>query len=207
MSLFSSGSNPEKEKWDGARLVTLRFHNLTMFIGTTRTAFADARAHFAFDESLPFHALPRSLRSLLPAYDNIYVDILNPSPRRSSPRSILKYLSAVSEPRSEYDTIMEALNSSRRKPLAPVVAKLRSIKSPAEQAVMRAAADVSGTAFAKVNPPSPPLIQNVALLPSSQTMRFTQPRMSEHTIASHFEYLCAVAGSQRPAYVPVVASG
>jgi intermediate cleaving peptidase 55 len=31
--------------------------------------------------------------------------------------------------------------------------------------------------------------------------------MSEHAIASHFEYLCAVAGSQRPAYVPVVASG
>lgn len=48
---------------------------------------------------------------------------------------------------------MEALNSSRRKPLAPVVAKLRSIKSPAEQAVMRAAADISGTAFAKVNLP------------------------------------------------------
>ena len=48
---------------------------------------------------------------------------------------------------------MEALSSSRRKPLAPVVAKLRSIKSPAEQAVMRAAADISGTAFAKVNPP------------------------------------------------------
>jgi Xaa-Pro aminopeptidase len=48
---------------------------------------------------------------------------------------------------------MEALNSSRRKPLAPVVAKLRSIKSPAEQAVMRAAAGISGTAFAKVNPP------------------------------------------------------
>lgn len=112
----------------------------------------DAKAHFAFDESLPFHTLPRTLRSLLPAHDNIYVDIFNPSSRRSSPRSILKYLSS-SEPRSEYDTIMEALNSSRRKPLAPVVAKLRSIKSPAEQAVMRAAADISGIAFAKVDLP------------------------------------------------------
>ncbi|KAF9782088.1 peptidase M24 [Thelephora terrestris] len=171
MSLFSSGSNQEKEKWDGAR-----------------TTFTDAKAHFKFDESLPFHSLPRTLRSLLPAYDNIYVDILRPSSRRSSPRSILKYLSPDPEPRSEYDTIMEALNSSRRKPLAPAVAKLRSIKSPAEQAVMRAAADISGTALAK-------------------TMRFTQPGMSEHTIASHFEYLCAFAGSQRPAYVPVVASG
>ena len=126
----------------------------------------DAKAYFAFDESLPFHALPRTLRSLLPAYENIYVDVLNPSSRRSSPRSILKYLSPSSEPRSEYDIIMEALNSSRRKSLAPMVAKLRYIKSPAEQAVMRAAAGISGTALAKVNPPSTPTTRhNVALLP------------------------------------------
>ena len=40
-----------------------------------------------------------------------------------------------------------------------------------------------------------------------QTMRFTKPGMSEHSLAAHFEYLCALNGSQRPAYVPVVASG
>ena len=40
-----------------------------------------------------------------------------------------------------------------------------------------------------------------------QTMRFTQPGVSEHALASHFEYLCAINGAQRPAYVPVVASG
>jgi intermediate cleaving peptidase 55 len=125
---------------------------------TTRTTFADAKEHFAFDESLPFHTLPRMLRSLIPVYDNIYVDVLNPPSRRSSPRSILKYLSPSSEQRSEYDAIMEALNRSRRKSLAPIVAKLRSIKSPSEQAVMRAAADVSGTAFAKVDTPSTSLV-------------------------------------------------
>ena len=38
-------------------------------------------------------------------------------------------------------------------------------------------------------------------------MRFTEPGMSEHTVAAHFEYLCAREGAQRPAYVPVVASG
>ena len=38
-------------------------------------------------------------------------------------------------------------------------------------------------------------------------MRFTEPRMSEHAIAAHFEYLCSLAGAQRLAYVPVVASG
>ena len=38
-------------------------------------------------------------------------------------------------------------------------------------------------------------------------MRFTQPGISEAAIAAHFEYLCALGGAQRPAYVPVVASG
>ncbi|TFY73132.1 hypothetical protein EWM64_g10881 [Hericium alpestre] len=38
-------------------------------------------------------------------------------------------------------------------------------------------------------------------------MRFAQPGQSEHELAAHFEYLCARSGSQRPAYVPVVASG
>lgn len=38
-------------------------------------------------------------------------------------------------------------------------------------------------------------------------MRFTRPGLSEAVIAAHFEYLCALSGSQRLAYVPVVASG
>jgi intermediate cleaving peptidase 55 len=38
-------------------------------------------------------------------------------------------------------------------------------------------------------------------------MRFTRPGLSEAVIAAHFEYICAVSGSQRLAYVPVVASG
>ena len=38
-------------------------------------------------------------------------------------------------------------------------------------------------------------------------MRFTRPGISESAIAAHFEYLCCLAGSQRLAYVPVVASG
>lgn len=38
-------------------------------------------------------------------------------------------------------------------------------------------------------------------------MRFTEPGLSEGALAAHFEYLCALKGSERPAYVPVVASG
>lgn len=38
-------------------------------------------------------------------------------------------------------------------------------------------------------------------------MRFTRPGISESALAAHFEYLCSLSGSQRLAYVPVVASG
>lgn len=38
-------------------------------------------------------------------------------------------------------------------------------------------------------------------------MRFAEPGRTEAQLAAHFEYICALDGSQRPAYVPVVASG
>jgi len=38
-------------------------------------------------------------------------------------------------------------------------------------------------------------------------MRFARPGISEAALAAHFEYLCALSGAQRLAYVPVVASG
>lgn len=38
-------------------------------------------------------------------------------------------------------------------------------------------------------------------------MKFARPGTPESALAAHFEYLCALSGAQRPAYVPVVASG
>ena len=38
-------------------------------------------------------------------------------------------------------------------------------------------------------------------------MRFAQHGLSEADLQAHFEYVCARSGVQRPAYVPVVASG
>lgn len=38
-------------------------------------------------------------------------------------------------------------------------------------------------------------------------MRFTRPGISEAALAAHFEYICALSGSPRLAYVPVIASG
>ena len=47
----------------------------------------------------------------------------------------------------------------------------------------------------------------------TRVMRMTARRMiagertTEHMLAAEFEYHCAMTGSERPAYVPVVASG
>lgn len=76
----------------------------------------------------------------------------------------------------------------QRKSLAPVVAKLRAIKSETEQKIMKMAADIGAKALSK-------------------TMRLAEPGLSESVLAAHFEYLCRIDGAQRIAYVPVVASG
>jgi intermediate cleaving peptidase 55 len=53
-------------------------------------------------------------------------------------------------PKSEFDKLVKDLGSTKRKPLAPEVGKLRGVKSVYEQRIMRAAADVSARAHAKV---------------------------------------------------------
>ncbi|KAF8164915.1 peptidase M24, structural domain-containing protein [Crassisporium funariophilum] len=153
------------------------------------TSFSAAKEIFEADDTLSINAFSSRLKSLLPQSSNIYVDLPETSTKgslRSRPKSILKFLSGSSN--TEYDNIMESISSSIRRPLAPQLAKWRAIKSKAEQQVMRDAAEISARAHAK-------------------TMRYAQPGFSEAALAAHFEYLCALGGSQRPAYVPVVASG
>ncbi|KAI6046534.1 peptidase M24 [Pisolithus marmoratus] len=173
MTLFSRGKDSAKEKWEGAR-----------------TGFEDVLALFRADDALPIHAFPSQLKSLTTIYSHIFIDLPNASTKRPprTAKSLLRYLSPSALSRSEYESVVDSLSVPRRQPLAPLITKLRSIKSEHEQQVMRAAADISGHAFAK-------------------TMRFTQPGFSESAVAAHFEYLCSLSGSQRLAYVPVVASG
>lgn len=81
-----------------------------------------------------------------------------------------------------------ALASDSAKPLARVVENLRIRKSPAELALMARAGEISAEAHRRV-------------------MRFARPGGTEANLQATFEYHCALAGSERPAYVPVVASG
>ncbi|KAH9894071.1 peptidase M24, structural domain-containing protein [Cubamyces lactineus] len=174
MVMFSAGTDSAKEKWDGAR-----------------SSPDDIVRYFGADEAEPISAFPSVLKGLAASASHIYLDIPNTSKRARamSPKSLLKYLSPSGGlSRGEYDSLVDSLSSSKRKPLAPEVGRLRAVKSKVEQKVMRQAADISARAHNK-------------------TMRFTDPGVSEHAVAAHFEYLCAREGSQRPAYVPVVASG
>ena len=52
--------------------------------------------------------------------------------------------------RGEYDALLDSLSGLGRRALAPEVGRLRAVKSKAEQAVMRQAADISARAHNKV---------------------------------------------------------
>ncbi|KAI0092480.1 peptidase M24, structural domain-containing protein [Irpex rosettiformis] len=177
MIIFSRGKDSHAEKWEGAR-----------------TSTEDIVKHFKADDAQPITQFPPLLKSLTSSFSNVYLDIppsasMSRRGRHLSQKALLKFLTpGANSARMEYDAIIESLSASKLKPLAPEVAQLRATKSDAEQHIMRFAAAISGHAHAK-------------------TMRFTQPGKSEHALASHFEYICAINGAQRPAYVPVVASG
>lgn len=119
-----------------------------------------------------------------------------PPPRRRS--SLLKLFSPVESKNADPNPFVRgdpphlmlaaALASEHAKPLERAVQQLRVRKSPAEIKLMKRAADLSAAAHASV-------------------MRFARPGGTEAQLAAHFEYQCALGGSERPAYVPVVASG
>lgn len=87
-------------------------------------------------------------------HSHVYIDIPSTHTRqgpRATGKSILKHLSPPVKARIDSDVIVD---SKKRHPLAPEVARLRAIKSSAEQCVMRTAADISGRAHAKVCTPT-----------------------------------------------------
>ncbi|ETW84620.1 Metallo peptidase M24B [Heterobasidion irregulare TC 32-1] len=157
----------------------------------TRTDFSSIVDLFGADDARHTQNLAADLKSHLLSASTAYVDLPSSAskrPARGSYKLLMKYLSGSEAPRGVYETILDGLTAPKCKPLAPLVRALRGIKSEYEVEVMRRAAEISGKAHAK-------------------TMRLAEPGVSESHLAAHFEYLCARSGSQRPAYVPVVASG
>ena len=113
---------------------------------TCSTSYSSVKEIFHADDALSLSTFSTHLKSLLSHFPNIYMD----PPVRSSRRSaswLLNYL--TSSLLSDKDDLADVLSTSSSKPIAPYLGKLRSIKSSAEQAVMRAAADISAQAHTK----------------------------------------------------------
>lgn len=157
--LFSDGKDAYKEKWEGSR-----------------TSHEDIVMHFKADDAQPISAFPSVLKSLVSRFSNVFLDIppTSSTSRRGARgvthKSLLKvcvhestdqlrllivmpqYLSTGgNSTRTEYETVVESINNAKLKALAPEVAKLRDYKSESEQRIMRAAADISSLAHAKVS--------------------------------------------------------
>jgi len=160
MTLFTTGTDPSKAQWDGAS-----------------TSHSDVCNIFSADDARHIDHFPSHLRAALFNYSNIYVDMPPSRTRRgyksASAKNLLKYLSlglgsdegGAKEAFSETESIIEGINKARRKALAPEISRLRAIKSEREQGVMRAAADISGRAHAKVY-----LVWNYLRVPDSSNL-------------------------------------
>jgi len=127
---------------------------LTSIFSVFRTSFEEAASIFNADEARSIEHFPSHLKSVLGFCSHVYIDFPRTYTRsgiRSAARSVLRNLSSPLPARSEYDSTVESLENSRRKPLAPEIARLRAIKSECEQRIMRKAADISSLSHAKVD--------------------------------------------------------
>jgi len=164
MILYSTGRNPSKEKWDGAS-----------------TRFADVISLFGADDARPLEDFTDDLRALVARAEHVYVDPPAPNHNRhyrhhhhhrrravgagtaGTRFPFFKYLSrqpqqqqpstSFDDDRAETGSYMDviATSMSKRKPLAPLVGALRSVKSECEVEMMKASADISARAHAKVS--------------------------------------------------------
>ncbi|SOV05501.1 related to X-Pro aminopeptidase II [Ustilago sp. UG-2017a] len=189
MTMFVQKRDQHNETWNGPR---------TGLDGAVDIFGADEA--FELDPAI----LLNHLKQVLPRYTHIYVEPpCQPStPRRGSPGAackapnILNYLAPPSttsldvfSKKSDFEQVIKLVGDTRKcHSLSGEVERLRFKKSPNEIRIMKRAGKASGEAMA-------------------ETMGFVRPGVSEAQLQAVFEYNCALRGSQRPAYVPVVASG
>lgn len=221
MTLFCRSRDAEQELWEGPR--NGPNGAVDVFgadqVGRCNTTIKMHIYSCLLNQAMDIAHFTSHLKTLLTSGNTdgpIYVDLPdNPTASIRAPRgasksakSIFNFLSGnatsggrrtaldlgMTTKKSDYDQVLALLggnggNGSRStKSLKEEVEKLRIIKSPNEIVLMRKAADISADAHAKV-------------------MRLAEPGGNENTLVSTFEYHCAIAGSARPAYLPVCASG
>lgn len=228
MTMFVRSKDNIDEVWNGAR--SGREGAIDVFgaddvCGDLKPSLQGPIADLAHSQATDISMLAPRLKSILnsgaassrPSLQPIYVDFEGvPSSSRLRPKprtSLFDLLVPNGRSFDDADEVAALLTGSGRqvKSASREIEKLRLIKSPAEIKVLRRAADISSDAHAKVSLGSTFLTLARSLSLSIQVMRFCEPTAvsgrTEASLVSHFEYTTSLAGSDRPAYVPVCASG
>lgn len=185
MTMFVQPRDQANEVWNGPR---------TGLDGAMEVFGADEA--YAMDSSTFLH----HMRQVLPNYTHIYVDPpAAPSVPRQPSRRIPSLLNFLAPPtptaydsfprKADFDAIVKLLGDPKRcHSLSKEVHALRLYKSENELRLMRRAGRIGSEAM-------------------MGAMTSARPGGSEWALQSIFEARCALQGAQRPAYVPVVASG
>lgn len=165
--------NPATELWEGAK-----------------SGLEGAYDYFNADEVAGIGRVDSYLRHIIERNDYVYVD--DKTKGNNTGNANFKLFFNFT-PKGHLATIQELLRTSRAtvRPLKPIVAEQRLIKSEAEIKVMHRAGKISSRAI------------NTAIA----RVGSVDPFLSEKTLAQYLEYAFVRGGCDKQAYIPVVASG
>ncbi|KAJ1910620.1 aminopeptidase [Tieghemiomyces parasiticus] len=162
--MFVLPKDPEAEKWEGPR-----------------AGVEGVQRVFGSYEGFPYAQFASEMAATLAH-----------AAERGGPEPVQVYADlppdyVMNSPQHTLTTLLDQQMISAVK-LSPLVQQLRLIKSPAELALMQAAADITSEAFRAV-------------------MRTSSRSRTEHDVYTTFAYHCGQRGAEELAYVPVVAGG
>jgi len=161
--LFNRKRDREKEIWDGHR-----------------AGQEGACKDFGADEAFPIDELTKRLPELIEGREKIYCLL---GACQSFDNTIINAINTV---RNKIRTGIAA--PSLLSDVRPVLHELRLIKSPAEIACMRKAAEISATAHIRA-------------------MRFCKPGMNEYQLEAELTYEFQRQGARSHAYTPIIGAG
>jgi Xaa-Pro aminopeptidase len=161
--LFCADKDPQAEIWHGRRFGP-----------------SQAKKYFALDSAFSLDELDEQLLELLDGHDNLYFAQGHNSDADELVFALLQAL-------------REAPKQSMQAPgnlvdVRPLLDEMRLFKSPAEIAIMRQAADISGKAHIRA-------------------MQSAQAGLNEYHLEAHIHHEFAMHGAKHPAYGTIVGSG
>ncbi|GAA5882105.1 hypothetical protein JCM16303_005606 [Sporobolomyces ruberrimus] len=197
MTMFVRPKDPYDESWNGPRSGT---------DGVCEVFGADDACDIAWFSNRLEDIVQRTRGPIYIDLPNVSASSLSSRRTRSSSsssstsasstaKSVFDYFalpSTSSKPHDDIDGILNLLKKKDVRNAAREVERSRLIKSPAEIAVMKRAADISSQGHS-----------DVMRICGSDSRR----NLTENGLVSRFEYTTSSLGSPRPAYVPVCASG